>query len=877
MAGPLDWMDDDVAPPPAHGVPISGSPEIMVPAPATYRGEDGASPLAFMDDVAPEPSRLDRFVGNVRQPIQPITEAPGVAGALRGANEQIAKLLGFPLDVVNDALYLTGLKESPPGGATQAVLDTFKSMGIRLPAGAQRTLDEKIGAEVITQLVGYGAARLAAPTLAAGKPGVLQSIGAELEARPVTGAVASVTSAPGVVVGGQYGKQGVGAAGEYLGENVGGEEGARIGRKLGEGVGEAFGSLAGGVATSVLGAPLLRSVIPDVEKGGFKPFTAPLIDPDAMPSDAVASAKQAVTRQLEAVDRRIVQTIERVNAQRLSPAKAAAWLRTSLERTYSHAREIENSAWDQVDKNTPIDLAPVWQVMQRQMTDNWEGAKPAKIIKDFMEKAIVQSADGDVDVVAQPFSWVRQLRSNLRVEIMNNAGSVPAAKAQNRDMQGALTEIEQAVMASISRSIPEEAAWVRARQISQTINERFTRGPIGQLLALDHQASDRIPAELTAKTLLQNPGGVAALLKSAEPVSQRMGPIASGGQPGVRMTTAEPLPAEPRQAFSEASRQTVGTPVLGNLDAAGRARNATGLDAAIRSEFEDAAKAAAKNDIDMGRRSVLLAKGGEDFAKEVREDIDRLAGVSTDIKTAGQTLGRLWRAREAFEKSAVARFAERDPDKAIADIFNQQDPAAAAKDLLRKMRGDPDAVAGLRAGIVQHFMGLGGNRSLAVANRRLAEDTRWGRVFQEVLGASDSERFRNMVAAGARLETGDTAMATRAAAGVTSWLAGWVGLTTGHIASKLNPSQAGALSYPSQMKRTFQNMAAKAFDYDNPWSVLAQAVNDPKQEAFLMSQMPFNAQTGRAAERQLRRAFIAGRALYEHQIDSFDKRERGEE
>jgi len=861
----LSWLTEEDAPP-AEG------PTLKVPGSPGY-DEQFSSRLSWLN----EPSKLERFVGRIQEP-DPIP-APfqalkrGAEGTLEGANERIAQVLGFPVDVVNDALRLAGANNTESGSGTQALMDAFRRAGVRLPEGAERSLTQKIGGEVINQLLGYGGARLAAPTLQK-VGGTAGAVGDALLDKPVTGLATSVTSAPGVVLGGEYGGKGGKIAGEFIGEQVAGEDGTKIGGTIGEGIGGALGSIVGGTATAVVGMPIVRSVIPASEKGGFKPYDAPLQDPNADPTEAVASARKAVERATMAIDRRIQRTIEGVNKNRLSPEKSAQWLKTSLERTRDAARSIEESAWDQIDPRETIDLTPVYQVVQQMRANGYENAIPTSLLAAFERRAVRVSPDGDVDVVVQPFSWVRQFRSDIRRESMNASGYNPSMGARNGDMVQSLADLETAVMSSISRSLPQRAAWERAREISQVVNDRFTRGPVGQLLGTDRQTQDLVPPAVVAKRILDDPDGVKALLRAGEPVSSRMGDIQSGVQPGERWSMADALPAEPRQEFIEAARDMTGRkamPVSGS--ATTRATGATGIEASVRAEFEAAAKKAAQYETDVGRKSTLLAKGGEDFAIGVKDHIENLTGVATDVKKAGENLGKLWRARRDFEKSAVARYAEKDPDKAIADVFNQGDPAKAARELMQRMKGDPDAIRGLKAGLIDHFMGMGGNRSMSVANRRLGEDTRWGRVFDTVLGKHDAERFRMNVAAAAKLENGDRSALTKFSATGTSYLAGWVGLTTGKLASMANPSQAGALSYPMEMKRTFQRLAAQAFDFDNPWEVLSRAIIDPKQEAWLRSQMPDNGSSGRAAERTLRRMFIAERASFERAIDLYEERE----
>lgn len=862
MASPLDslsWLDEE--PPSGPTLKVPGSPGYE----EQFAPKGGLASLDWLDAPAtpgigvslnpPSASlNLNRIPGG-----QTVKE--GTEGFLRGANEQIAKALGFPADVVLDALYLTGLSgDLKPGDAGKKLIETFNKLGIRTPQGAERMLSERIGAEAVNQAIMGAATLRAAPTLQS-VGGVTGEVGKVLADKPVTAMVASATSAPGAVMGGDAGSTLAGKGAELLGASPEVKAAA-------EGAGRAVGAIVGGAATAIPGTTALRSLIPDAEKGGFKPYQRPLMDPDATPSDAVASAQRSVERSLAAVDRRIVQTIERVNARRLSPAQASTWLRDSLENTYTAARQVEEAAWNEVPRNHPIDMAPVWQVMQDQLGRNWEGAIPREIIQRVQQRAVQLADDGTVTgVVAQPFHWVRQLRSDILRQRWEAGGSVPANKAPNRDLQGALADIEDAIMASISRSLPDSAPWERARVVSQAVNDRFTRGPIGRLLSLDKQAQDRIPAELTAKEILDNPGGVAGLRAATQqPLTQDIGRV----PPGTPMREAH-------DEFVEFSRQTRGTNALGSLDAQGRARNAGGIEAAIRAEFEARARevADAQAALHPEKRSALLAQGGADFARAIRADIENLTGVAHDVRQAGERLGQLSRARRDFEKSAIARFAERDPDKAIAGIFNAPDPAAAARELNRKLARDPDAVRGLKAGVIEYFLGMGGNRSLMTANRRLAEDTRWGRVFNEVLGPADAERFRTIINDGANLEGGNVNNVTRAAAAGTSMLAGWVGLTVGHLASKLNPSQAGALSYPQQMKRTFQGMAAKAFDSDNPWEMVSRAVLDPKQEALLRSKLPDGVTSGREAARMLRRLFSLERAAFDQAVEAYEKRETG--
>ena len=238
----LSWLTEEDAPP-AEG------PTLKVPGSPGY-DEQFSSRLSWLN----EPSKLERFVGRIQEP-DPIP-APfqalkrGAEGTLEGANERIAQVLGFPVDVVNDALRLAGANNTESGSGTQALMDAFRRAGVRLPEGAERSLTQKIGGEVINQLLGYGGARLAAPTLQK-VGGTAGAVGDALLDKPVTGLATSVTSAPGVVLGGEYGGKGGKIAGEFIGEQVAGEDGTKIGGTIGEGIGGALGSIVGGTATAV--------------------------------------------------------------------------------------------------------------------------------------------------------------------------------------------------------------------------------------------------------------------------------------------------------------------------------------------------------------------------------------------------------------------------------------------------------------------------------------------------------------------------------------------------------------------------------------------------------------------------------------------------
>lgn len=61
--------------------------------------------------------------------------------------------------------------------------------------------------------------------------------------------------------------------------------------------------------------------------------------------------------------------------------------------------------------------------------------------------------------------------------------------------------------------------------------------------------------------------------------------------------------------------------------------------------------------------------------------------------------GRQQRTIQDFEKSAAGYFLKQDPEKAIASVLGSKNAQAAVRDLMTSLRGDPDAIAGIRRAV----------------------------------------------------------------------------------------------------------------------------------------------------------------------------------
>lgn len=192
------------------------------------------------------------------------------------------------------------------------------------------------------------------------------------------------------------------------------------------------------------------------------------------------------------------------------------------------------------------------------------------------------------------------------------------------------------------------------------------------------------------------------------------------------------------------------------------------------------------------------------------------------------------RTKHEWEASKTSLFLQEKASVAGARIATAKDPIASYEDAIRKVRRDPDAVAGLNKAIWEgltdklqpRLIGMSGETNLGVLHRELQQ---WiaghGHLMQRVLGAEGFKRIQTTteviekIARGGR-DRSDTAVNLQVhAALMSTWLSRAFAISSGRVGHVFGVSERVA----NHLTKTFERMTQKQQE-----SILLESFFDPK-------------------------------------------------
>lgn len=197
-------------------------------------------------------------------------------------------------------------------------------------------------------------------------------------------------------------------------------------------------------------------------------------------------------------------------------SEASTVLRGELDRAYRTARGEESALWDMV----PDDMVmPAETVRQRfiglkgQLSQENAEDMPQKALQ-FLDPDSPQSyyrvdADGELLTDTVPLKRLQNLRSAL----LNEARNASSGSNPNRNRARLARELADGLlddMASVDpRESPGTGAFLAAKNFSRHLNDRFTRGPVGDVLQTKARGDASISPEATLDRTIGR-GGVEA-------------------------------------------------------------------------------------------------------------------------------------------------------------------------------------------------------------------------------------------------------------------------------------------------------------------------------------------------------------------------------
>ena len=197
--------------------------------------------------------------------------------------------------------------------------------------------------------------------------------------------------------------------------------------------------------------------------------------------------------------------------------------RAEIDKAYKSMRDEEKSLWRKIGNgkfSTSGIVLKAKEIVGKTARLSGEGGKPdiPKIIKEIAGQdeitsggmVVIPKSDSTVRAV-EPIEEITALRSRL-LELMR------AARAEGKTNNfRQLRNLHDAIYETITPSDGSTIGLTAARNFSKLLNDRFTRGPIGELLDYDSRGGMRVDPSMTLTELLhQGQSGRLAVEKLRE-------------------------------------------------------------------------------------------------------------------------------------------------------------------------------------------------------------------------------------------------------------------------------------------------------------------------------------------------------------------------
>lgn len=732
--------------------------------------------------------RADQWVMSVIPPEwRPAATAMGRIGA--NFNDRLANTLGVAPDAADEAMRAVGVKLwDEPGAATRNIKSLMHEAGI--PTAVTNDLEGQLGRGVFDGVASAAAIMLAAPYMVATQ-------GSTALGRGVQEIAKWVQKHPWLNIEQNIGS---GAGAQVAHENIGGP------------FADIIGAAVGGVAVPSTVRSLWRAgTYPIRAVGRFinpKVEPPPVLPPGTDLGIARGAAEQALKNEQAGITTARQQAIAAVGGpMRGQPEEAQLAFRKGIEETLGKYREQERTLWAPFD-TVQVDTTPLiaaTRALEKSLTPSAVSSRPQEFIQRIYDLYTRPATPGTPPIpggmapIGQPLpaaipgtaatpgrivpTTIEDLMT-LRSEMLSAAAEARYGATPNRALAKNLSKLSDAVLETISQGVagtPTEAQIAEARAFSTRLNDLFTRGALGRVL---RTASTREPA-----------------INPEQTVSKML------------------APREGRQAFSQV-QQIANEPIV----ALRTIRNLSDAETAVRSLFAEQA----------GRSPT----GAQDWYRKNQRMLSEMASTSNDLATTSRLLDHFVAQENDLAKSALAKFAQQDPQRSFERIFSSMDPARDARQIMAALakHSNADATKSFRAGIIDYLIranaGRGGTMEKYIAQPRIRD------LLANTLEPDQYMRLRRIITAGARLESGDATFSAR------------FGRTLMPIVFRIFGAQAGrTLSHmlggsniqtPAIVSGIFRNWAVDMFKGISPEELLTRAILDPRWEAILMSKVPEN-------------------------------------
>lgn len=445
---------------------------------------------------------------------------------------------------------------------------------------------------------------------------------------------------------------------------------------------------------------------------------------------------------------------------------------------------------------------------------------PVAIVKKLY--TMLRPTDGIGNPV--PLPRLNKLRN---ITTMIREAREKAYAAEDKTLALNLNRLESVTHDIASEAFPNNVPLQQAREFSSQYNQMFHDSELGPLLHADRQGRPVVHPE---------DAFVAQLMKRAR---------------GFRDTDQMIKWLQQQEQASRLRFGMISRPILATFNRLGVPGAVLGpttskmpVDPSQRAIFQQM-----RDDATNGIRSLFqeqLAKAGtkpEDIADTIDKWAPRMkaAGLaSADVEQAGATLRELADRRDVLTKSAMAKYMQADPQKAIDIMWGSRDPASTAKELMYGRAGiggfvkDPMALEGFRAAVIDKLYDA--SRGDPSKMTELLKG-RYGRLMETVLSREHYQNLNETLHALARI-TGDEKM--------TKWQeiktfgAQMLGLKVASIFHHLTHfvGEGGELKQAAMFSSVAGRLVKKALGGMPPNMVLRKAIMDPEYAAFIRKQVP---------------------------------------
>lgn len=805
---------------------------------------------------------------------QPAETAPRGIASLRDPayfNRSLANIIGL----VGSPAIAPFLPSAPEGeqltpyqrlderisASRDATVGLFERLGFVPPDLPQRP-DTLLGA-AMSELPGalaFGGATVAgAPRIAAAAAGATSPLGrsvgqlaGEIAARPVTAASSIVGAEPGMVMTRE-------AARPYI-------EAATPGADTS--LPQAVARSAALFATEMLGSipteRLARAIVPRILPGARSeiptptaPYNEPILRSVADPEVAGRLIRARQVNLIDQTDRMIVRTLEGAGVPGITEANASRKLRGGLlaardfveaesRRAYSEVPEhitgqpgsFRDAVSDQLNEASRYPaiadtydvprLRSIQQQLQTMLPDGtpvWRTNVPIKELSDIRSRLIQSARDAsETSVLGSQASRERQANLNYLVDELTRS------------------------IESIGSADPKfQPAFDYANKTYRMFNDRFRRGPIGEILmntraqplaregTPEIPGGSRIPPTMVARELL-NPNETAEAVAQAV---ERMGDLKGATilnqliQQRVVKTTEDAV----RVMFQQK--------IQSHFDA---------LDAAATKprHIEDIPTQYSTQPGPV-RSTVLKAR---QWVEENGPLLERWTNLTSGLMGAVRRMTRLQEARQEFTTNIATQFMGRNAPEVVDEAIRSPNPGARFRSIFNQFHRDDRIIEGIQRAVIDSiFEGRGGDPNVALSRMRQGNY----REALEAIFRNDPKKLQRLYEmtddaakiVGEAVNSSRSGVATLSPADVFGNLSKPQqyaqtikenvyrigGLMGGHVLLKAIPlmGQAASLSVPMRMGRAGREMVVAAMlkDRKQALNIVRDAVMDPNFEAWL--------------------------------------------